>query len=284
MRKVNIGINALLIITILVVYITFGIILKQPWYILLLAYAAAFCILIFLNRKNIYAFFGNAYLSSGNIKKSEICLKKALDLKTSNPVAYLNFATLRLREGDWEQALGSLEYAEKLKKSSFIKKDILLSKGSTYWIKGDIDKAIEIFEDMRREYDYVNGVVLTTLGYMYFLKQDYDRALEITNLAIKDMPESGSAWDNLGQIYYKTEQIEKAKDAFGKAIGFNPNLVDSLYFLGIIYEQEGNKDMAKEMFAKAKGCVITALNTVTQSQIDEKYENHCLNNKNSLEE
>lgn len=249
-------------------YIYMIIIEKMPLLYLFLAYLILGILLVIVFFSDVLAFLGNYYFIAGNLDKASKIYNYAVSKSMSNATIYLNYSILLVREGNPQLALEILLKTQNLKKKLITEKNILLTMGSCYWVLGDIDKAIEILEGMRQKYDYVNNHVLTTLGYMYLIKDDLAKALDCTNLAIKDAPESGSAWDNLGQIYLKQSETEKAKDAFKKAIGFNQNLVDSYYYLGLIALQEQDIKQAVAYLERAKQCTISPLNTVTLEQID----------------
>ena len=264
--------NIMVLLILFVVYLVVTVWLKLPWYILLLAYITVFAVMGIVSRKNLFAVMGNLYFASAQAEKAKILFEKAIEMGTTNASAYLNYAIMLVREGDWEKSLKHLEKAESLSPDVLTEKSIYLTKGSCYWLKNDVKKAIHVLEELRSKYEYVNENVLVTLGYLYFLDDNMDLALELTQKAIEEAPQTASAWDNLGQIYHKKGDIEKAKEAYEKALSINSNLVDSLYYLGEIYEREGFTDKARELFAKAADCSITALNTVKKEQIQAKCE------------
>ena len=198
-------------------------------------------------------------------------LRAAIERNAKSPAAHHNYAILLVREGDGETALAVLNRALTFRLKVITEKNIRLTVASCYWVMEDIDKAIETLEDMRVRYEYVNVHVLTSLGYMYFLRGETDKALEFTNLALEDAPDNGAAWDNLGQIYFSLNEAEKAKEAFETAVSHKPDLPDSNYYLGLIAENEDDGEKALEYFSKAMECGLSALNTVTKEQIEEKY-------------
>ncbi len=268
----NLSLNKILIVAVFVfTYIYVVIIQRLPVTYLLLVYLVLGVILLAAFYSHVLAFIGNYFFIAGKTDKAVKIYNRALSKSSKNATVYLNYAILLVREGKAAEALEVLKKSEGIKKKKLItEKNILLTMGSCYWVLGEIDKAIHILEGMRNRYDYVNNHVLTTLGYMYLIKNDLDNALDCTQKAIKDTPNSGSAWDNLGQIYLKQNKFHDAKEAFNKAVGYNSNLADSYYYLGVISLQEENPDEALAHFERAKQCSITLLNTVTLEQIDEK--------------
>ena len=264
----------MLIGIVVALFIVTVLLLRWPWYLVTLSYIATFAVLAFFYRRNMLAIIGNIHYITGRKEKGEKLLQKSIAMKTTSPVAHLNYAIILLKRGDWETALSLLDRAESLSPDIISQKNILMTKGSCYWIKGDVKGAIEILEDLRSRFEYVNGHVLTTLAYMYFLDGDDEKALATTQEAIADMPEWGAAWDNMGQIYYKQGKLAEAREAFEKALSYQESLVDSLYFMGQICEQEGDSEKARDYFTRAKACDISALNTVTEEQIDQKVQQY----------
>ncbi len=215
---------------------------------------------------------GNFFLVSGKNKKAFEYYKKAIDKKTKNVSALYAYGIEILKEdGRADEALQHLERARKLNAKIHMDKNIRLAISSCYWIKGDIDRAINTLESLISDYSYVNAHVYTTLGYFYILKEDYDKAFEYSKKAIEDREDHSAAWDNIGQIYFRQQKFEEAKDAFLKAVKYKETMVDSLYYLGLIFEQDGDADKAFEYYNKASKCNVSSLNTITKEQIMEKY-------------
>lgn len=215
---------------------------------------------------------GNFYLVSGKHKKAFETYKKAIDKNTRNVSALYAYGIEILKEESRaDEALQLLKRAENLNTKVLMDKNIRLAMSSCYWVKGDIDKAIETLEKLRKEYSYVNTHVYTTLGYFYILKEDFEKALEYSKAALEDNPQHAAAWDNIGQIYYLQNKYDEAKDAFKKALSNKSNMVDSLYYLGLIYESENALEEAADCFKKANDCSISSLNTISYEQVTEKY-------------
>lgn len=217
------------------------------------------------------ALIGNYYYFTGKTEKALKTYENAVRKNTKNVLAIYNYAVEILKQGNGKYALELLNKADSINTKIIMEKNIILAKGSCYWIINEIDKAIETLEELKNKYSYVNAHVLTTLGYLYFLKKDYNKALDYSNEALEDTKEHAPAWDNIGQIYFIQKDYEKAEQTFKKALTYNENMVDSLYYLGIIYENQNKLDKAYEYFSKAFKCNISSLNTVTKSQIEEKY-------------
>lgn len=273
-KKAFLIIAALMVVTFIVMVNVIG----YMFYHVLIVYLVYLALAVIIFRSSFVALAGNYLLVSGKTEKARKWLLKAIQLGTKSPAAYLNYSIILLKDGDAKAAMSHLTKAKELDPKTSLDKNITLTTGSCYYVMGQIDDAIAVLEALRSKYVYVNAHVLSTLGYMYFLKGNLDMALELTNKALEDSPELGSAWDNLGQIYYKQKQLDESKKAFESALSYKKDLVDSCFHLGLIAEETGNLDTARLYFERAKNCRIDSLNTVSVEAVNEKYEKYFGNN------
>ncbi|MGN1318038.1 MAG: tetratricopeptide repeat protein [Lachnospirales bacterium] len=232
-----------------------------PAVLLYLLISAIFC------RPYLLGLIGNFYYITRKADKAMKYYEKAVKLKTFNVKALYNYGLDKLHQNKPEEAMPVLIRAEKLNTKPLFDKLIPLAISSCYWLLGDVDKAIEILEDLKSRYKYLNPSTLVTLGYFYMLKGDYDKALEITNNALKENDKSASAYDNLGQIYYNMKEFDIAEENFKKALEINDSTVDSLYYMALICKNKGNVEDAKAYLTKADGCYISGLNTISKDDI-----------------
>lgn len=215
---------------------------------------------------------GSYWYTIRHFEKAYKYFDKAVNAGTHHVKALYLYALRLLQDGKGEEALRYFNLAEKYNCGVLMEKYITLSKSSCYWVMGDIDKAIDILEGLIKKFSYISTDAYTTLGYLYYLKDELEKAEEYTHKAIDDNPEHSPAWDNLGQIYYKKGDFAKAKEYFEKALSFK-DLVDSLYFMGRISEEEGRTEDALGYYKKASECSISALNTVTEEEINNRIKN-----------
>lgn len=213
---------------------------------------------------------GNFFYITRKPDKAMKFYEKAVKLNTFNIKALYNYGLDKLHQSKPEEALPVLERAKKLNTKPLFDKLIPLAISSCYWLMGDIDKGIDILEELKAKYKYLNPSTLVTLGYFYMLKGKYDKALDTTNNALKENPNSASAYDNLGQIYFNMSEFEKAEENFKKALEITEFTVDSLYYMALIEKRKGNTSSAKEYLTKAQSCYISGLNTITKNDIEKE--------------
>jgi len=270
----NLSAGARIGLTVLAVYVLTFIfvlaIMKWPAYILLLALVIVTVVLYVVFYKEMLAVRGNIAYIRGEQEKAKRLLRLSIDKNVASPAAHYNYANLVLRDGDAETALTCLRKTRTLKPDPMMEKNIHMTLGTCYWVNGEINKAIETLEQMRKDYEYLNENVLTTLGYMYIVQGDLDTAQELTDKAIDEAPEYAAAWDNRGQIFYLRKDFVQAKESFEKALAYKPTLVDSLYFMGLIYEAEGDREAARDYYLRANEAPISALNTVKKDELEKK--------------
>ncbi len=238
-----------------------------PAVLIYILISAIFC------RAYVMGMIGNYFYIVRKPDKAMKFYEKAVKMKTFNVKALYNYGLDMLHQNKPEKALPVLERAEKLNTKPLFDKLIPLAVSSCCWLMGDIDRGIEILENLRNKYSYINCSTLVTLGYFYMLKGDYDMAEEITEKALSADPNSASAYDNMGQIYYNKNDFKKAEEYFKKALDLKENTVESLYYLALIKKSENKNDEAKQLLEKASGCYISGLNTISAEDIEKEIKN-----------
>ncbi|TCK90568.1 tetratricopeptide repeat protein [Natranaerovirga hydrolytica] len=209
-----------------------------------------------------------------NEQKAKKLYQLAYKLNATNLNVLANNGLFFLKEGDIETS--KIIYEDLLKRSKLrpsFEKIFTANLGICYWKLGDLEKAIEqynmIFNELRFS-SLITADDYTTVGYLYLEIEDFDNAKKYTDLALTLDEYHVSALDNYGQYYYRKNNMIKAKAFFNKAVQLNEFTIDSNYWLGRIYEEENKQDLAKTHYKNALKGNITALNTVTQEEIDNR--------------
>jgi tetratricopeptide (TPR) repeat protein len=134
------------------------------------------------------------------------------------------------------------------------------------WKKGNLDEAINILEDVIKNYETTN--VYGSLGYMLIQKGDLDKALEF-NLRASDYNSSNSIiMDNLGQTYYLKGNYDKAVEVYANLMESNPTFPDAYYNYALVLKSKNEFSKALEIAKKALNYELSFLSTINKSQID----------------
>lgn len=107
------------------------------------------------------------------------------------------------------------------------------------------------------------------LGYLLIEAGDLDKALAF-NLEAYDYDDTDAELiDNLAQTYYRLGDKENALKYF-KLAEENPDQISTLYHLGCLYQEKGDLEGAREMFNRALERDISAISSISRSQIEER--------------
>ena len=92
----------------------------------------------------------------------------------------------------------------------------------------DIPEIAITLLEMAREIDKTNKDVLVELAFAYEMNDDIDKAIEITNEIIDINPYSFNGWVNLGRLYLYNYEYELSIDAYDFALAIKESDVDVL--------------------------------------------------------
>ena len=127
-----------------------------------------------------------------------------------------------------------------------------LDEGNTYSDKGDLDKAIELYQkslSVNPRYDkaYFN------MGNMYRRKKEYDKAIELYKKAIELNPKKDDAYFYMARTYGYLKEYDNAIKAYKKSVAINPSRYVAYYNIGDNYLKLNKYSMAIEFYKKATG-------------------------------
>jgi tetratricopeptide (TPR) repeat protein len=129
--------------------------------------------------------------------------------------------------------------------------DRLLEDGRFHVSKGDLDQAIEAFQQSIEVKE--SAEALTFLGWVLSLKGQYEEAMELCRRAIEIDPDFGNPYNDLGSYLMKEDRFEEAILWLEKAK--TARRYDARHFphmnLGRIYSSLGRVDEAIVEFSQA---------------------------------
>lgn len=289
MNRITSRWRMLTFILIVVSYILFILILKQPNYLMLTgAIYMIITLILFLGTVvGIPGIFLHMFL-----KKEDAALpfyKAAVALNTKNTNILTAYGLIMLRRYKPEIALDLFERALASTKHFFYHKTIKANRALCYWKLGRHAEALESYESV---YYYPDLEPITdfslenlpeattkssnfyaqdfvTMAFIAIVNDELDKAEYFTHAAMELMDDYGPAYDNLGQIAFKRGDFDQAIQQFTKGLELKPNMVDSQYYLALIsYEKEDMRE-AQKWFDTINIDNLSGLSTVTEEQINE---------------
>ncbi|OQY36319.1 MAG: hypothetical protein B6243_03525 [Anaerolineaceae bacterium 4572_5.2] len=189
------------------------------------------------------------------------------DVEAKKVEIYRKIGTTFERQGDFQQALSSLEKARDI--SSCVKSEEILSEqaqiqndiGWLHFRQGELEQAENC---LRKALDLVEGTyhysvvasILNRLGGVYYQKDDLDQASNYVRKSlvlreeIGDTAEVARSYNNLGLLNWKQGNWDRALENFERSVEFNESLgdVEAILLLytniGLLETDRGNLQKA----------------------------------------
>lgn len=231
----------------------------------LLSILAVIAFVIYKNWTTIYILKAkNMYLKDTD-KMFEL-LEKAYKTGNMLPDHKIYYGYMCLREGRYADAERLLNSA-----MAFQKDEGVLARAKTNialleWKKGNIDKAIEIMDEIYKVYK--SSVVYGNYGYLLMENNQPEKALEV-NLEAYDYDSTNDLiTDNLAQNYYMLGDFEKSKKYAQEVIERNPQFPMPYYNFAKALNALGEKEKACEMLKKALTFPFTGVAAITKEDVE----------------
>lgn len=128
--------------------------------------------------------------------------------------------------------------------------DRKMQDGSMAFQRADVERAIELFEDILRERpDY--GVIYDNLSHIYRESGQVGRSIQLLEKAAELGVADASLMSKLAIYYQEAGRLEEAKTLLEGLVRAVPDDVEILNYLGVSYWKLGNYERAEEVFQKA---------------------------------
>lgn len=215
----------------------------------------------------LYEIIGKLKYSRGDIEGGLKWLEKASHGRKSFRTKVL-YAYLLLKEGRLEKAERLFEELLNMKLSF---DEEMLTKSNyalVLWKKGDIDAAIEMLEEVNKQYK--NSINYGSLGFLYIVKGDMEKALAFNMEAYEYNSANTVILDNLGQTYFLRKEYDQAKEIYEKLISLNPAFPEAYYNYGLVLLAQDCVQMALETMKKSLNYKFSFLSTVTKAEVEAK--------------
>lgn len=223
---------------------------------------------VYRNYPTIQATKGSRAYNAGNTDVAMTYFEKAIKHPFAKPYIKSSFGYVLLREGRLEEAEPYLlEAAEMKTKDERFKYNNILNLAILNWKKGDIDKAIDIVENIKG--DYRNSILYEILGYLYIAKGDYEKALEVNKEAYDYNKDDNVITDNLAQSYYFLGDYDEAEKLYENVIDYI-KFPEAHYYYGIIKWKKGDYLSAYEALKTATRLKVSFLSIVDKEMLTGK--------------
>ncbi|MFH5835447.1 tetratricopeptide repeat protein [Proteiniclasticum sp. C24MP] len=225
---------------------------------------------VYRNYPTIQATKGSRAYNAGNTDIAMTYFEKAVKHPFAKPYIKSSFGYVLLREGRLDEAEPYLlEAAEMKTKDERFKYNNILNLAILNWKKGDIDKAIDIVENIRE--DYQNSIMYEILGYLYIAKGDYEKALEFNQEAYDYNKDDNVITDNLAQSYYFLGEYDKAEALYEDTIDYI-KFPEAHYYYGIIKWKKGDYLSAYKALETSVRLKVSFLSIVDKDMLTGKFE------------
>jgi tetratricopeptide (TPR) repeat protein len=245
------------------------------------------------NNSLIYSEMAESYLRNNRVREAGDNATKAIQLDRDNVEAHKLLSTIYLQmisranaqqPPTTETITNAIHEFEEIVRIDPTERQSFLMLGRLYQIKGDRDKATEIYKQfLGIEPGNEDGV--TALAKLHMDAGNYKEAVELLEQFIAQRPDSDSALQTLGEAYSDQQEYLKAADAYKRAAEIDPDDIEikkaqaqslfmadkyddavklyedlakaapddglSLLRLGQIYRKEGKYDNARQYLQKA---------------------------------
>jgi tetratricopeptide (TPR) repeat protein len=186
------------------------------------------------------------------LKKPEIDKDAVITDEAS--LAYIEEATKLFNEKQYDQSLAILEQFLAQNPKAY---QVQLLIGDCYREKGELDKAIEIYNKALEESkaDLKTGVqvsakALAAIGESYLRKNDIANAQTYFKQAVDTNPDNETFAYTVGEIFFSNQKLDEAIEYFTKATVIKPDWAPPYHKLGLVYLNKADYAKAKEYFTK----------------------------------
>ncbi|MGL5354006.1 MAG: tetratricopeptide repeat protein [Clostridium sp.] len=229
--------------------------------------------LILAHMDFICGFMGKLGISNKHPNKAISWYKTAAKFRNAKAKYIINYVYCEIKYGYVEDAdriltriLKRRETHKPFKGQDII--DIQMVRALLEWKKGDVDKAIEILNELFEQEKTLT--LYTTLAYMKTIKGNVNDSLEFSKEAYKRFENDILVRSIYGINLYKDGQKDEAGKIFEVLAEGITNIPDTLYFYALLLIESGNEEEAIEMLKKAMRLLRTTIITIVEPEAYEE--------------
>ena len=186
------------------------------------------------NNSLIYSEMAASYLRNNRLREAVDTAQKAIQADRDNIEAHKLLTTVYLQvigraNAQQPPSANTINSAihefEEIIRIDPTERQSLLMLGRLYQIKGDRDKAAEIYKQfLGIEPGSEEGI--TALAKLHMDAGNYKEAIELLDDFVKQRPDSDSALQTLGEAYSATQEYDKAANAYKRASELDPDDIE----------------------------------------------------------
>ena len=195
---------------------------------------------------NRYYYFTEAQIQRrmGNLDKSVVLLKKAIEMDPDSLYLKRELATVYLQNKEGENAIGVLE--DILKEHPNDVKSLILY-GGIQQVRKNNTEAINAYEKVIA-LDPKQEKVYSLLGGMYLDAGKLDQAKRVFDQLIDHFPASHSGHFFLGKIYVEQGKLADAEKEFQKTLELVPDLLEPRFELLKLYNNQNKNEKIVQIY------------------------------------
>lgn len=224
--------------------------------------------LVIRYRAYYYVVKANRRYDAGEKEEALKFYKKAAKMRMSPTKVKIMYGFLLLKTGHLDEADKELTALMKGKLTNEEKWKAKLYYAIVVWKKGDLNKAIELLEEVHENYRCT--LVYQTLGLLLNLSGKLQNAIKYNKEAYDYNDDDSLILDNLGQNYYLLNQNDKAYEIYKKLFEKEPKFPEAYYNYALVLLKNGQKEEAIEKLNQALKQNFTFLTTVSKEDIKAK--------------
>lgn len=180
----------------------------------------------------------------GDLDEAAEWLTRYLSFKPREADGYLELGTLRIEQGQWQEAVRLFKTALELPDDEESPAELWLALGRAYQAGGDLEASEAAYRNALKispdQPDALNG-----LGYLYAEWEVHlEEAVRLITRALSQDPQNGAYLDSLGWAAFKSGRLQEALRFLKEASSRMPD-PEVFYHLGQVYSSLGDLKGAK---------------------------------------
>ncbi len=188
-----------------------------------------------------------ALLHRGMNQEARRHLLAAIDSNPENASAWLQLGKLQISEGQYQDAIRSLENSARLAPTV---PDTLFHLARAYQASENDEKALDVYRQIVN-HDPEHVEAANNMAQILEKQGHHQEALSIFRRLSSQRPELPEIWNNMAVVLEDMGDMAGAEKAYRAALERNPALIDTWIHLGFMLGSEGRPDEAMHCFQEA---------------------------------